>query len=105
VRPPPFGVVYAGGGPGPTPPPFGVICGVIRGAVVVGWGFYLAVGKEVETWEKLLKKGRQKFSGRNLWRLVSVLKKVVRCFDRPPPFQIRHWAYCKSIPYKNCSMP
>jgi hypothetical protein len=33
--------------------------------------------------EKLLKKGRQKFFGGSLWRLVSVLKKVVKHFGRP----------------------
>jgi hypothetical protein len=30
VRPPPFGVVHGGGGPGP-PPPFGVIRGAMGG--------------------------------------------------------------------------
>jgi hypothetical protein len=47
-----------------------------------GWGVYLALEKEVEKCE-VTKKGRQNFSDGNLWRLVSVLKKVVKYFGRP----------------------
>jgi hypothetical protein len=79
VRPrPPFGVVYAGGGLGP--PPFDVI----RGAVVGVWLGFLPGSREGSgKCEKLLKKVVKMFWDGNLWRLVAVLKKVVKYFDRP----------------------
>jgi hypothetical protein len=58
-------------------------CGGWRLAVVFTW--LLAVGKEVEKCGKLLKEKVVKmFWDGNLWRLVAVLKKVVKYFGRPP---------------------
>jgi hypothetical protein len=70
--PPPFGVVYAGGGPGP-PPPFGVI----RGAVVAVWLGFLPGSRE----------GGKVF-GREFVEIgLRPKKKVVKYFWPPhPPF-------------------
>jgi hypothetical protein len=55
------------------------------GICAIGGVFmWVCHGKNVKRSEKLLKKkGRQKFFGGSLWRLVSVLKMVVKYFGRP----------------------
>jgi hypothetical protein len=58
--PPPFGVVYAGGGPG-RPPPFGVIGGAMGG---VWLGFLPGLRRKVLKMGKVTKKRSSNIFGR-----------------------------------------
>jgi hypothetical protein len=70
------------------PPPLAVIRGAVGG---VWLGFEEVYGVKWKKCEKLVKKGRQNFLGREFWRLVCVLKKGRQIFW-PPPFQISKYA-------------